>query len=447
MPIIQRQSVLSFASKIAGINIFLVANAIVWYASILNVLETNIGLVGDTSWLDSNNQILIWILHFAALIFSAFVGAKISKRINRRKFLLIWMTFNVFSSLTLSGLNFTYPAITASLAILFGGSFGFGMPMCMSYYSDSVTIENRGRVSGLIMVASGIGIFVFAAAPLSSFEIEVTLSIWRLLGLAVFLVFRSSLEVEPKKGVVSFKQVLSQRSFLAYFLPWLLFSFVNFLVPLQPSGVEDTTILLIQTVFIGIFALIGGFLLDSIGRKKVAIAGFVILGLSAAVRSIGSIPPTTSMYFTAVFEGSAWGLLLVLFILTLWGDLSDIMPSDKYYALGATPFFISMLIGYTIEKQLAPNFLDNTTIFSFAAFFLFIAVLPLFYAAETLPEKITQKKQLENYVAKALEKVKKETEKKNKNNSDETEEKTEESKEETHSPQDEEARKLAEKYY
>jgi hypothetical protein len=74
--------------------------------------------------------------------------------------------------------------------------------------------------------------------------------------------------------------------------------------------------------------------------------------------------------------------------------------------------------------------------------------LPLFYAEETLPERITQKRQLDSYVAKALEKVQQGAEKNEKKDSmtdDQDEIKPEET---TQEPvEDEEARKLAEKYY
>jgi hypothetical protein len=46
-------------------------------------------------------------------------------------------------------------------------------------------------------------------------------------------------------------------------------------------------------------------------------------------------------------------------------------------------------------------------VFSFASFFLFVAVLPLVYAPETLPDRILKNLDLNSYVNKALEKVKK----------------------------------------
>lgn len=226
----------SFLSRIAAANIVLVANALVWYAGINMVLQSTLGTVGEKSWLDPNSQTVMWGLHFAGLIFSAIIGAKIAGRVDRFRFLILWTTFNVALSLTLFGLNYTSFTITAALVSLYGVSFGLGMPMCISQFSDSLPVENRGSASGIIMLISGIGIFAFAVAPLKFFEVGIVLSIWRLSSLVVLVAARSSLKPELKKGTTSFRRVLSQRSFLAYYVPWVLFSFVNFLVPLQPTA-------------------------------------------------------------------------------------------------------------------------------------------------------------------------------------------------------------------
>jgi hypothetical protein len=92
---------------------------------------------------------------------------------------------------------------------------------------------------------------------------------------------------------------------------------------------------------------------------------------------------------------------------------------------------------------------DKGTVFSFASFFLFAATLPLFYAPETLSDRIIRNKDLSGYVSKALEKVKKENLKNQKHRpKKEVEESTiTEEKIEDSSPEDIEARRLAEKYY
>ena len=91
------------------------------------------------------------------------------------------------------------------------------------------------------------------------------------------------------------------------------------------------------------------------------------------------------------------------------------------------------------------NLISETTVFSFAAFFLFAATLPLFYAPETLSEKVLKDMDLMSYVEKARKKAESETKKTDKKTE------TKENAEEPKAPEDdsnyEEARKLAEKYY
>lgn len=371
------------------VSIIVVVNAFVWYYTVLILLQATV------------NNIWIWFVHFSAIILSALLGASLVKRIERSRLLISWMILGTFSSIVLFGINNASLPVTGLFAILLGVSLGLGMPTCMSYYTDCVDIENRGRVSGIIILLSGIGIFAFGIAPIvDNLLLGGVLAVWRLTSLIVFLSVKSFQTKKRKTSFSSYKDILNQQSFILYFVPWVMFSLVNYLgVPLHsnPNG-SDFSLMLIQIGFMGIFAVLGGFFLDSVGRKRIAIAGFVMLGLGTAVMGLSS--DLLSLYFNAAFDGIAWGFLLVLFILTLWSDLSYSSASDRYYALGVLPFFASRFLELTIGPYILEN-IKGSALFSFTAFFLFLAVLPLVYAPETLPEKITQKRQLESYVDKA----------------------------------------------
>lgn len=228
-----------------------------------------------------------------------------------------------------------------------------------------------------------------------------------------------------------------------------MFSLVNYLTsPVQSSLVGEQIIasfMLIQNGFMGISAVVGGFLLDYIGRKRIAIAGFVMIGLSAAV--FGVYPGNLlSVYFSAIVGGIAWGFIFVLFILTIWGDLSHGMPSDTYYALGVTPFFISYFLEFTVGKYISA-LVPASALFSFTVLFLFLAVLPLVYAPETLPEKTLKDRDLKSYTEKALKQAQKDAEKSQKKSNNKKEHDDSESEAEENPEGYDEARKLAEKYY
>lgn len=373
--------------------IILVVNAFVWYYSVLVLLQVTI------------TSVLVWSIHFFGLISSAFIGASLVKRIGRSRLLALWMIFGTVSSMTLFELDSSNIVIVSSVALLLGLTLGLGMPTCMSYYTDCVSIEKRGRISGLTMLLSGIGILAFMVSSISDKTVlGIVLAVWRLLSLAVFLLAKSHKTMTPKSSYSSYRVILSQESFILYFLPWVIFSFVNYLaVPFQPSlGAPTSDIMLVQLAFMGIAAISGGFFMDSVGRKRIAIAGFAMLGIGTAVLGVSSNLLIFS-YFSAAIDGIAWGFLLVLFILAIWGDLSPDSASDKYYALGVLPFFASRFLDISVGPYLIEHLGSTAALFSLTAFFLFLAVLPLVYAPETLPEKITKDRELRIYVDKAQE--------------------------------------------
>ena len=411
-------------------NIFLVASSFVWYFAVLSVLD---GL---------NLPLTFWIVHFCGLIGSAIVGATLGK-VDRKRFLVFWITLSMIATITLPLLNESNPLIAIMIGLFLGASFGFGMPACMGLFTDSIPIQNRGRASGLTILVTGIGIVAFSFLPIEGVILVVALAIWRMISLMAIRSVKWPIGSQDKANGKSFKRIIGQRSFVLYFVPWLMLSLVNYLpVSLMATGGESyANLLLVQTVSMGVFAIVGGFLADSVGRKRVAIAGFTLLGVGTAVLGISQDQPI-AVYFNAVVDGIAWGFLLVLFIVTLWGDLSYNSRSDKYYAIGVLPFFMSKLIELTIGDTLqAFTKLNAYAFFSFTAFFLFIAVLPLVYAPETLPDRVMKDRDLKSYVEKAQKQVskvkKKQPESKGKTYSDSKEESKEYKK----------AQELAEKYY
>ncbi len=386
------------------VSVILVANAFIWYYIVGSLLQS---VVAD---------VLLWApIHFSALIVSAFAGAFFAKQMERTKILILWMIMGVVSSVMLFGLASTSAIVVSFVSFLLGLSLGFGMPACMSYFTDCVPVESRGRISGVTMLASGIGIIAFGFTARTQVGdlllIGIVLGMWRLFSLGVFLRVKDARKNERKMSSSSFKRVFTQHSFILYFVPWTMFSLVNYLAVPNASNNEYLARLLgyVQLGFMGSSAVLGGIFADSVGRKRVAIAGFVMLGLSAAILGFsGNVflqneIPDAIFYFVAAVNGVAWGFLLVLFVLTLWGDLSQNSSSDKNYALGVMPFFFAKFLELIIGPKIPTDLKSSSPLFSFAAFFLFLAVLPLFYAPETLPENVMKKRELTLYVEKAQE--------------------------------------------
>lgn len=440
----------TFDRRLALGSVFLIANAIVWYFLVATTLEQIISKATTNQF----ETLLIWSAHFAAFAFSLVAGTFLIKKINRKNLFFAWTLLGVISPIGLLVFNITQTSVVLVMSVLFAISLGLGMPNCMEYFTRSTSTERRGHFGGLILLITGVGLFVVGMTNTGSIALSaLILILWRLFGLLVTVSAKPfNTDNKKLKQEISYWSVLSNRSFLFYFIPWIMFSLVNELsTPIQSTilGQSDIKLLIIiEDVLIGIFAIVGGHLVDYIGRKRTAVVGFVLLGLGFSV--LGFYPKEmASWFFYTAVDGVAWGILFVVFITTIWGELVPNASSDKFYALGLFPFFGSKLLQLAFGNQIAES-VSPYSLFSFIAFFLFLAVLPLVYAPETLPEKISKARELQNYVKKALEKTQKEPEKKHREKGEDNSKEVSKTKEESsdgNSKEYDEAVKLAEKYY
>jgi MFS family permease len=377
-------------------------NTFTWFYTIRVVINSNLQ--------DPNNIIFFAIFDFTVII-SGIIGALFAKKIKRTYIICFWLVLGVITSLLIAFLNVNLTENMALIAFLFGCSFGFGMPAGLAYFADCTIFENRGRSSGLLFAASNLGGFLLLVLLQENWSaVLVASSIWRTLGLGLLFLLKPKNIEREVEDQPSFQLILHNRTFILFFVPWLLFCLVDNLE--KPYGFAlakvfgATEFIAFDEAFeplLGtLFAFISGFVMDIIGRKKVITYGFISLGVAFAVLSIG---PTIQAfwYVTSAIDGIAWGVFYVTFVLVLWGDLSS--PNtirERYFALGSIPFFLAEFLGKVIYPfaQGVPK--ENIyAAFPLASFFLFLAVLPLMYAPETLPEKKIKDRELKQYIDKA----------------------------------------------
>lgn len=367
----------------------LLFNALTWLYMTVLVIDS----ILDNLYFAST----VWTVFYVAVISSSIVGSVLSNKIERLSFLYLWMALGAIASFS--------PVIASDLSIvslslsclLLGVSLGLGMPSALSYFADSTLVENRGRIGGVIFLAANLGVFPLAIPFMivNSAASPLILAIWRGLGLVLFLSLRPTDKYESKlekRKQTSFAHIFQDRSFILYLAPWIMFTFIDRL------GGELIGRQLEEAVIGSISALFGGFLADSIGRKRVVVYGFVLLGITYGI--VGIVPTMFwSNYLYVTLDGIAAGILSVTCLLILWGDLSQSRSREKYYAVGSIPLFLTSLIPIHLSPYIALVPLNAT--FSIASFFLFLAVLPLIYAPETLPEKKIRLRQLQSYAEKA----------------------------------------------
>jgi MFS family permease len=430
--------------KLTIANVLLVANAFVWYMLAFNTLK----MLLDQANASTPETILVIGVNTAAIAISAVIGSLFSVVLRKKGYLLsIWLLSGVIVSLLPLILNLSSLTSLVLISAVFGAYFGIGMPATMGYYSTATKVENRGRFAGLTFFVIGIifsitGVLIFDSILLSC----LILTLVRVMGFVVFLSYqrtKKDLPAQLEEKPLRYKSVLLNKSFILYFVPWVLFTLINYMtVPIQRSifspNFDYNTLMAMEYVVTAVFAIICGFIADKLGRKRLSIIGFILLGIGYAV--IGLFP-SANLEFSTIFyvtaDGLAWGVFYVLFIFTLWGDLAQNRMADKVYLLGALPFVSSYFMQMLFQPYLLT--IPKETIFSFASVFLFLAVLPLIYAPETLPEKLMKDRDLKSYIENAKKKAAKIEQK--------TPPKEEPAEPEENNTDYEKAKKLAEKYY
>jgi MFS family permease len=349
-------------------------------------------------------DLTLGIAYSSSIIISGLFGAAFLAKFDKKRILSIWTVGGIVVPLCLMIPQDSLPLTKPIMAIFLGSSIGIGMPSLLTYFTESMSVENRGKIGGLVFFATALSAAFFTiVVPKLDIELVVaTLAIWRLWSLP--LVVHAPRPVGDfrvdKQENASFGRVFHSRTMILYFAAWFMFTLVDgFGSTIVGSHIEQfsSMIQLLEPAVASLSALIGGIVSDWVGRKRVIMSGFIALGVAYA--ALGLAPQTGfSWLFFSVVDGIATGSLWVMFTIVLWGEI-DMRGTEKYYAVGETPYFLTGIVSIGLAPYTA--MIPETGVFSLAAFFLFMAVVPLMYAAETLPEKRMKERELKIYIEKA----------------------------------------------
>jgi len=386
-------------SKAVLLSITTITNVFAWFNYATSILIDEMSMASFAY----HEELMICVIGICGAIFSMFIGIYlVNSYVTRKAFFLIWVMLGIFTSYTFA---FLEPTIQNLLVIIFGVNFSFclGIPVSLAYFAESTVEENRGRIASITLIIMFLTAYLLGIAKSNDTMLNsLVLMGWRSLGLIILLLGEEFTQ-DMKKTNPLMVSIISERAFALYIIPWAMFSMVNYLgwPLLAKIHGEDFTNFCASmgNIVAAISSIMAGYASDRIGRKRTLMIGFIIFGLGYAV--VGIFPfNNLAWYFYMIVDGIAWGIIWVIFWFVIWGDLAHGKRSEKYYALGFLPYLVSSFLRVTVGK-IIPNILSEYAVFSFSAFFLFLAVIPLMFAPETLPEKTIKERELKNYIEKA----------------------------------------------
>lgn len=175
--------------------------------------------------------------------------------------------------------------VASIVGVLLGTSLGLGLPCSRALVTDYTIVDNRGRVSGIIILGTFIVAFLSMAIYrmlhldiLSLIPILVVVRSIRLVSLVIDKLSKPLTTGEKEIRV----PVTTYREFIFYLCPWVMFTIASaparslIVVTAFSSAYELGTNL--RYVLIAMFGLAAGFIADRFGRKQPIIVGLATFG-------------------------------------------------------------------------------------------------------------------------------------------------------------------------
>jgi len=381
----------------------LVVNSISWYYLMLNYLEaflSNQNLLIPHFW-----RATIFAGFFLAIPLASLVAEFLFRNKSMREVLFLWITIDIATLLLPKLLDLRGEKEILIFGIWLGFSVGSGFPRCLEFFNRSTAIEERGRVGGAI---------TFLTYLLTPLFLATTQGLGSTLRLVAYVAFRgigfgsipfirtarSSIQTDNKKNVR--EQTKHQKNFILYFVPWAAFSLIDGIDIQVYSGfyTEEINQMIRMLIHLtgGFSAIFGGVIIDLLGRRGSIAIAMVILGFGFIALSLAQDFLITWQFFS-IATGIAWGILSVVYVLVLWGELGSDKEIGKYYAIGTIPLFISRALGYILSSTLSR--FSSSHLYSVVTLLNFIAVIPLLFADEVLPSGIRERRRMKRYISEA----------------------------------------------
>lgn len=296
------------------------------------------------------------------------------------------------------------------VAAVLGIAAGVSPVALGTFFADYTAPEDRGRIIGLCLsLAIPIAYIFLVTGPIKMGAIHVDLIIIGVL----YLLTIGTVVLKPKDIEISERDArrsrgAGTRQIVLYSAPIFLFYIVlgvmlSTVFPTIQDNISKElfyTIWAIPTLLGGLY---GGVQLDTRGRKFPMIVGLAVTGISLAVLGVLGI----KQGYVSILTLSFGYAIVTIASIIIWSDLAPMKARGIHYGLGFGLIGAAILIGMMVSGGGfgAISASKIRTYMFYSAVALFLCIPPLIIAEDALPKEIIEKRQLEEHLKRAKDKM------------------------------------------
>ncbi len=365
-----------------------------------SIFTVRLGGLGELA-IEQGGVIQIFLFSMLA---SGSISGLIIDRVLRRE-IVIWVITFVASAFTYAYLWVNEFTVLFPASLFLGVVAGLVPVAWGAFFADNTSPEDRGKIMGLSVAASMPIAYIFLAYKpigdsLRALFIAIV-SIYLLAMLAININFPGN--PENKRGRRR-GRVEIELNFFYYAAPiFLFYAVAGFLLSLGLPAIQGNvsnglfTIAWALPFFFG--AVLGGILLDGIGRKFPMIVGLAIIGVSLAMLGIVG----TQLSFISIVPLAIGFAIVSTASFIIWADLAPARARAVHYGVGFSLMAIALIVGLmgvgTVLGGVNPSQINTYLLVCSGT--IFLCIPPLLQVEDALPKEIIEQRKMRQYLERA----------------------------------------------
>jgi len=338
-------------------------------------------------------------LQYFTIAFTLIVGGRFISKINKTS--AIFVSFVAISIEGILLITTASEILRQAIVFTMSAQFSFVLLALFIWFWSTTEPEERGRLTGVVGFITLPFYFLVANVLLENLDFVWTTLLAVLLTAGVLF----ALLIAPKKTLAREKSSIpncyERRTVILYSIPWILFSLVNatlaFNVSLNISAQVTPSFYLLLLAFqvagVAFGALVGGVVADVFGRRPSLMLSLTLYGISSAL--LGLTQNNAIFVVAYAANGLSWGILSMLYVFVVWGDLATEKTVEKMYSIGIAVYYSALGVGLLTPPLSQTPFIVTSLA---SCLLIFLLNIPVILAPELLSSDFSERTRLKLHI-------------------------------------------------